>query len=100
LDDGVWRKSDLVAVDDLTHTFESGDGVSALATHALKRQDVLGIWEILGNAKPGRRRAEDITLFKAVGTALQDLAVAAAMYRRARGHGRGTEIADFPRSRR
>ncbi len=100
LDDGVWRKSDLVAVDDLTHALESGDGVSALATHALRREDVLGIWEILGNSKPGRRRDEDITLFKAVGTGLQDLAVAAAMYRRARDRGCGTNIADFPRARR
>lgn len=100
LDDGVWRKSDLVAVDDLTHAFESGDAVSAIGTHALRREKVLGIWEILGNSKPGRRRAEDITLFKAVGTGLQDLAVAAAMYRRARDRGCGTEIADFPRARR
>ena len=100
LDDGVWRKSDLVAVDDLTHALECGDGVSAMASHALRREEVLGIWEVLGNSKPGRRRAEDITLFKAVGTGLQDLAVAAAMYRRARDRGCGTEIADFPRARR
>jgi len=87
-------------VDDLTHAFECGDGVSAIATHALRREKVSGIWEILGNSKPGRRRAEDITLFKAVGTGLQDLAVAAAMYQRARDRGCGTEIADFPRARR
>jgi ornithine cyclodeaminase/alanine dehydrogenase len=99
LDDEVWRKSDVVAVDDLTHAFESGDGASAIATRALRRDEAVGIWEIIGNTKPGRRRAEDITLFKAVGTGLQDLSVAAAIYRRARDRGRGTEIPDFPRAR-
>jgi alanine dehydrogenase len=100
LDDEVWRKSDVVAVDDLTDAFESGDGASAIANRALRRDKAIGIWEIIGKAKAGRRRTEDTTLFKAVGTGLQDLAVAAAMYRRASDRGCGTEISDFPRARR
>jgi alanine dehydrogenase len=99
LDDEVWRKSDVVAVDDLADAFESGDGVSAIATRSLQRDEAVGIWEIISNARPGRRRAEDITLFKAVGTGLQDLSVAAAMYGRARDRGCGTEIPHFPRAR-
>ena len=45
---------------------------------------------------PGRTSADQITLFKSVGTAVQDVALAALVYQRARERGLGTEIADFP----
>ena len=42
---------------------------------------------------PGRRRQDEVTLFKSVGNAAQDLAVAALAVRRAQASGRGVGIA-------
>ncbi|MEO8451727.1 MAG: ornithine cyclodeaminase family protein, partial [Gemmatimonadota bacterium] len=49
--------------------------------------------EIIAGKKPGRRTAEEITLYDATGTALQDTACAAAIYCKAVALGRGTRIA-------
>ncbi len=48
---------------------------------------------------PGRERDEEITLFKSVGTALQDLAVAARVYERAQQQGAGLEIGGSPHTK-
>jgi alanine dehydrogenase len=41
----------------------------------------------------GRSNAEEITLFKSVGVAIEDLALALEVYERARKRGIGKEIA-------
>lgn len=46
---------------------------------------------VLGN-RPGRERDDEITYFKSVGLAIQDVAVAALIYRRAKEKGLGTEL--------
>jgi len=48
----------------------------------------------------GLRSASEITLFKSVGTAVQDLAVANAIFQRAKLAGRGRELGDFPSARK
>jgi ornithine cyclodeaminase/alanine dehydrogenase-like protein (mu-crystallin family) len=48
--------------------------------------------EVLTGAKPGRTRADEITIFKSVGWALEDLAAARLAYNRARSAGLGTEV--------
>jgi len=95
----VWGKADLVAVDDRAHAFESGDGTAALDSGNLRREDAAELWELLGGQRPGRQRAEQITLFKSVGTAAQDLAIAAAIYRRAQERGVGEDVGEFPHIR-
>jgi len=100
LANGVWQRPDVIAVDDLVHALESGDGLGARSEGSIPEGKVVGVWEILGGRKPGRQSASDITLFKAVGTGMQDLALAAALYHRAKELGLGTEFADFPRARK
>ena len=52
---------------------ESGDVMAA--------RDVVGeIGEVVSGAKPGRRSAAEITLFKSVGVAVEDVAAAALVY--------------------
>ena len=41
------------------------------------------IGEVFGGSKPGRESAEEITLFKSVGVAVEDLASAELVYRSA-----------------
>jgi alanine dehydrogenase len=48
--------------------------------------------DLLTGAAPGRRRASDITVFKSVGAAVQDLAAAVAVHRTARDRAVGTEV--------
>jgi ornithine cyclodeaminase/alanine dehydrogenase-like protein (mu-crystallin family) len=100
LDEAIWARADIVGVDDREHVFESGDGLAALASHSIEPGAVAELWEVVSGARPGRRTAEQITLFKSVGTGMQDLAVAGALYRRARERGLGQDLGEFPRPRR
>ena len=48
--------------------------------------------ELVSGAKPGRASAEQITLYKSVGVAVQDAAAAALVLAKAREHGAGREL--------
>ncbi len=56
---------------------EAGDIVQPLASGLLKEQDIAGdLFELTRGERAGRRFYNQITLFKSVGTALEDLAAA------------------------
>jgi ornithine cyclodeaminase len=56
---------------------EGGDVVEPIRSGVLKRSDVhVELAELCRGEKEGRRGATEITLFKSVGTALEDLAAA------------------------
>jgi alanine dehydrogenase len=99
LEDGIWGKAAVVAVDDRAHAFESGDGKSAIASQSFAAERAVELWELVSGQHRGRSNDTDITLFKSVGTALQDLAIAKAIYLRARQKGLGRELGRFPRMR-
>lgn len=48
--------------------------------------------EVLTGAKPGRTSEDEITLFKSIGVAIEDVAVAALAYEKAAGQGVGTVV--------
>ena len=100
LKDNVWDKCDVIAFDDRTHALESGDGVSAVAGGSLAPDRSVELWEILNGSKRGRQTSREITLFKAVGTGLQDISLAAAIYSKAKSLNIGKDIGDFPRARK
>jgi ornithine cyclodeaminase/alanine dehydrogenase-like protein (mu-crystallin family) len=100
LDAPVWSRAAVRAVDDRGHVLESGDGRAALASGVVRPDDLAELWELIGGQRAGRQDPDDVTVFKSVGTALQDLSLAAAIYRRAREQGRGVELGDFPHPRR
>ncbi|SFJ25298.1 ornithine cyclodeaminase family protein [Aerobium aerolatum] len=63
-------------------TKEAGDIVQALASGALTRDGIVGdLYELARGEKQGRRNADEITLFKSVGAALEDLAAGIAVYK-------------------
>jgi alanine dehydrogenase len=99
LEDDIWRKAAVVAVDDRAHAFESGDGRSAIASRAFDPERAVELWELVGGKQRGRTADSDITLFKSVGTALQDLAIANAIYLRAKQKGAGRDVGNFPKMR-
>lgn len=56
---------------------EAGDILQAIEKGALREHDIQGdLFELSRGERDGRRSAEEITLFKSVGTALEDLAAA------------------------
>ena len=71
---------------------EAADVVEPLERGVIARSDVLGeLAELVRGDAPGRASAADITLFKSVGTAIEDLAAAHLLLRNAPdgGPGRG-----------
>ncbi|HLG70234.1 MAG TPA: ornithine cyclodeaminase family protein [Chloroflexota bacterium] len=99
IEDAVWSRADVVVVDDLGHVLESGDGRSGLASGELREERMAELWQIVSGEKPGRTTPDQITLFKSVGTALQDLSLAIAVYQRARERGIGRDAGEFPHIR-
>jgi ornithine cyclodeaminase/alanine dehydrogenase-like protein (mu-crystallin family) len=73
---------------------ESGDVVQTIAEGRISAEHVRAeLGEIAGGRAAGRRSAEEVTLFKSLGLAVEDIAAAAVAYRAARERGFGTEFA-------
>jgi alanine dehydrogenase len=72
---------------------EIGDLHHAIHAGLMRLDDVHGeLGEIVAGGKPGRISKEEITIFDSTGTALQDVAAAAAVYERAVKEGRGARF--------
>jgi ornithine cyclodeaminase len=60
---------------------EAGDLIDAIAHGVLRREDITGsLFSLCRGETPGRRDPAEITLFKSVGSALEDLAAAGLAY--------------------
>ena len=82
-----------VVVDLLEQCCAIGDLHHAIDAGLMARSDVHAeLGEIIAGVKPGRTRADEITVFDSSGTALQDAAAAAAVYRRAAGQQQGVHF--------
>ena len=74
---------------------EGGDYLAALREGAITPDHIKAeIGELLIGAKPGRTSQDEITLFKSLGLAVEDLASADYLYRKAEQTGAGTWV-DF-----
>jgi ornithine cyclodeaminase/alanine dehydrogenase-like protein (mu-crystallin family) len=80
-DDDVFRSARVI-VDTYDGMRESGDLLDPVATGALDATQVRDLAALLSDAALTRRNAEEITVFKAVGSAIADLAVAQFFLRR------------------
>jgi len=93
VDDHTIRSSKIVAEFLQQALIEAGDLVIPIRNGVITPSDVYGeMSEIVGGKKPGRESAEEITLFKTNGIAVEDLACALIVYQRAREQGIGQEI--------
>lgn len=72
---------------------EAGDLIAAIERGEIQPSDIYAeIGEIAAGLKPGRQDDDEITYFKSVGNAAQDVAVAQAIYQRALREDLGVEI--------
>jgi alanine dehydrogenase len=82
-----------IVVDVLQQCAAIGDLHHAIASGAVKREDVHAeLHEVVVGRKPGRTREDEITVFDSTGTALQDVAAAAAVYQKAVSSGAGLNV--------
>jgi alanine dehydrogenase len=100
IDPAVWQRADRVAVDTNRLLHESGDALAAEKAGALDGPRIVELHQVVAGRAEGRTAKEQITLYKSVGTGLQDVAAAARVYRAARQGGLGQEITDFLTPRR
>ena len=74
---------------------EAGDYLTALRAGAITPDHIRGeIGEVASGARPGRLSPDDITLFKSLGIAAEDLAAAHFILEKARAQGVG-QVVDF-----
>ena len=85
--------SNKVVVDVINQCAAIGDLHHAIEERVMKKEDVyaeLG-WIVAGQ-RPGRTSDEEIIIFDSTGTALQDVAAASVVYRKALRAGRGLSL--------
>jgi alanine dehydrogenase len=93
LDSATVRRCATVVVDSKEQArAEAGDFQQALEDGSLHWADVRELGQVIVGRFPGRKHAQDVTLFKSLGIALEDVAVAARVYARAVETGIGTKI--------
>ena len=93
IDERVVSRSDLIVVDSIEQSrVESGDLLPAFERRLFRWEQVHELHEIVSGAHPGRTAQDQITLFKSNGIALEDVAVATLVYRKAMERGMGTQI--------
>ena len=92
--DGATLKRAKVVVDSREAIMaECGDILLALKEKTIGEADIHGeIGEVLAGGKPGRTGAGEITLYKSVGIAIQDVATAQLVYRKAVEQNVGTQV--------
>ena len=87
IDEHVWNRCHHVVIDAALLLDESGDALAAQAAGTLDRERVTLLRDVVSGTVPGRTDPSQVTLYKSVGSALQDLAVAAWVYGRAQAEG-------------
>jgi len=81
-----------VFTDEVAQSVTIGEAQHAVEAGLLDASAIVPLGEVVTGGHPGRRSAEEITLFDGTGVGLQDLAVAAVAVKRARERGQGIEV--------
>jgi alanine dehydrogenase len=94
IDPETFERSARIVVDTKEGVFgEAGDAVAA---RDVLRTEVHELAQLVTGGAPGRGSPQEITLFKSVGTGIQDIALAALIHRRATERSVGTDLGEFP----
>jgi ornithine cyclodeaminase/alanine dehydrogenase-like protein (mu-crystallin family) len=87
------RRCESIVVDSKDQArIEAGDFVQALEEGSIHWADVHELGQVIVGRYTGRARPQDVTLFKSLGIALEDVAVAARVYVKAQAAGLGQVI--------
>jgi ornithine cyclodeaminase/alanine dehydrogenase-like protein (mu-crystallin family) len=93
LDSDAVVRCDRIVVDSLEQArIEAGDLLAPLTEGRLSWERVDELANVIVGRSPGRSSPDEITLFKSLGLAIEDMAVAAHVYQRALARGRGERL--------
>lgn len=93
LDDELIRRSTLITVDSIEQAkIEAGDLAQPIEDGLLRWESVREISDVVSGKTSGRRSNDEITVFKSLGIAIEDIAVGALVYERAREARLGTQL--------
>ncbi len=93
IDADVVQRAELIVVDDLVQAkTECGDLIWPVERGLLRWEGVHELKEVVKGHVPGRPSDKAITLFESQGVALEDVAAATMVYRRAKEKGKGREL--------
>ena len=81
-----------IFTDEVAQSVTIGEAQHAVAQGLITESDVTPLGRVITGADPGRRSAEEITLFDGTGVGLQDLAVAAAVVELAIAQGKAIPV--------
>jgi ornithine cyclodeaminase/alanine dehydrogenase-like protein (mu-crystallin family) len=87
------RRCESIVVDSKDQArLEAGDFVQALEDGSIHWADIHELGQVIVGRYTGRAHPQDVTLFKSLGVAVEDVAVAARLYSAARAQGIGREL--------
>ena len=93
IDEAAVLKSELIVVDDLEQArIECGDLMWLEARGTFRWDMAHELQEVVAGRVPGRLSQEGVTLFESMGVALEDIAAADLVFRKAREQGIGQEL--------
>jgi len=93
VDEECFSRASLIVVDHKAQCIlEAGDLIRAVESKKVDWSDVLELSHVVVHAREYTRRDEDITIFKSVGIAIEDVAVARWVAQRAAGLGLGIQV--------
>jgi ornithine cyclodeaminase/alanine dehydrogenase-like protein (mu-crystallin family) len=93
VDDEAVRRADKIVVDQIEDAkIESGDLAGPVERGVVSWDRMRELGQVVAGAAPGRERADEVTLFKSNGLAIEDVAVAKVVLDRARAAGAGAEV--------
>ena len=96
LDVDVVRAAKFICVDDIEQVrYEATDLAAPVKAGLLSWDDVHPLADVVAGKVRGRTSREDITLFKSLGVALEDVALAATAYEKALAQGVGIPLPDL-----
>src|SRR5213593_1565774 len=93
IDDEAVLRSDRIVVDSIEQSkIESGEFVGVIETGRRHWEDFVELRDVVAGLKPGRTKPSEITLFKSLGIALEDVAIGKLVYERAVERGIGLKL--------
>jgi ornithine cyclodeaminase/alanine dehydrogenase len=96
IDPDCFARAACIQVDSLEQVRgESGDATAAIAAGAWEESKMVEMPTVVAGTAPARTADDQITLFKSVGTAVQDVMAGFAVYEQARRLGIGQEVPEF-----
>jgi len=96
LDTSVFKRASIIAVDSKEAVLkEAGEVINAIKASVIREKDLIEIGEIINDPSKSRKHEREITIFKTVGIAIEDVVVGELIYEKAKEKSVGIEIKDF-----